>query len=250
MYSDSHSHLDEHPEGQLASILEQAAAKAVELVVGVATTLEAAETTIDLSRRFPSIVPTVGIHPWMAIPLDVETSSKLRKLAGTKGVAAIGEVGIDLERQPTTGELQWEVLRAQVNLARELGLPLILHCRGARDEMLDLLRGQAPVKGVLHGFTGGPEEARAWMDLGLHIGIGLRAFTRNPSSHLEQTVRAIPLDRMLLETDSSSRSYASEENLHPGRVVDVAERVARIKGTPPEEVGRRTTANLRAMLGI
>lgn len=250
MYSDSHCHLDGYQEGQLASLLEAAGAQGVELVVGVGTTLETSENALDWSRRFPIIAPAVGVHPWWATPLDRETSGRLRQLASQKGVAAIGEVGVDLEREPSTRDLQWQVFREQVSLARELDLPLILHCRGAQDEMLELLHKQAPWRGVLHGFYGDLAEIQVWMDLGLYIGIGLRAFTRYASPSLEEAIRAIPLDRMLLETDSSVRSYASEEANQPARVLEVAQRVARLQGRTPEEVGRRTTANLRALLAV
>lgn len=248
MYSDSHSHVDGYEEGQLTSILEAAKAQGVQMVVGVGTTLEASEITVGLSRRFAMIIPAVGMHPWWAILLDGGTSARLRQLASQKGVAAIGEVGIELELEPIPPrDLQWQLFRDQVALARELGLPLLLHCRGARDEMMELLRGRAPWRGVLHGFTGDPAEAQAWMALGLHIGVGLRALTLNLSPTLEEAIRAIPLDRMLLETDSSVRSYASEGH-QPARVLEVAQWVARLKGVTPEEVGRRTTASLKALL--
>lgn len=248
MYSDSHSHLDGYEEDQLASALAEARAKGVEMVVGVGTTLETSESTLTLSRRFPEIVPAVGLHPWWAIPLEEEATARLRQLAAQKEVVALGEIGVDLDREPATRDLQWQVFREQVALGRELGLPLLIHCRGAQEEMLELLRKQAPWQGVLHGFNGDLAQAQAWMDLGLHIGIGLRAFTRNPSPALEEAIRAIPLDRMLLETDSSARSYS--EGLQPARVLEVAQLVAGLRGSSPEEVGRRTTANLREMLGL
>ncbi|MDP2728591.1 MAG: TatD family hydrolase [Dehalococcoidia bacterium] len=249
MYSDSHSHINGYTESQLAVVMEEARAKGVGMVVGVGSNLEASMITIRISRLVPGLIPAVGVHPWWATPLDEEALAQLRQLATQKEVAAIGEVGIDLEREPSTRDLQWQIFRQQVALAQELHLPLILHCRGDRDEVLDLLRSQAAVRGVLHGFGGDQAEAQAWLDLGLYIGIGLRGFTRSHPPAFEQAVRAIPLDRMLLETDSSARSYTSEEGLHPARVLDVAQAVARLHGTTAEEVGRLTTNNLKSLLG-
>lgn len=250
MYCDSHCHLDGYEEDQLVTLLENASNKEVEMIVGVGTTLEASEIATDLSRRFPNVVPAVGVHPWWAIPLEGEALATLKRLAGLKGVVAIGEVGIDSERYPDTVELQWQSFRQEVALAKELGLPLLLHCRGDRPRMLEYLRSQGAIRGVLHGFTGDSKEAGGWMDLGLYIGIGLRAFTRDPSPAREEAIASIPLDRILLETDSSPRSYASEEAMEPARVVDVAQKVARLHGVSAEEVGRRTTANVRALLGM
>ncbi len=250
MYADSHCHLDDHPESQLKTMMDRAKAQGVELVVGVGTTIESSEATLQLSRRLPGIIPSAGVHPWWAVPLEGDTLARLRQLAGQKEVAAIGEVGVDLERQPHTADLQWQSFRAQVSMARELDLPMILHCRGARAQVVDLLQAGSPVRGVLHGFTGDTEEAQLWMKLGLYIGVGWRAFTRNASPALEETIKTIPLARMLLETDSSARSYASEEANEPARVIDVAQAVARLHRTTPEEVGRQTTANLREMMDV
>ncbi len=248
MYADSHVHVDGFSEAHLASLLDAATAKGVGLVLGVGTTIEASRTTIDLSHRFPIIAPAVGIHPWGATPHDVEAFAELRQLAGEPGVVAIGELGIDVVRYPDTGELQWQLFRQQVAVAVELNLALILHCRGARDEIVEFLRGHAPVRGVMHGFDGNLDQAEAWLELGLHIGVGVRAFHGQPSLDLVQAIQGIPLDRLLLETDASTRSYASEEALQPARIPELAQQVARIKGCSSEEVGRVTTAALKALL--
>lgn len=247
MYSDSHSHLQGYSDDQMACLVAEAEAKGVEIIVGVGSTLEISEATLELARRIPCVVPAVGMHPWWVTPAALESGARLRQLASQKEVAVIGEVGIDLEKDSSSADLQWQVFQMQVRLAKDLDLPLMMHCRGAREEMQHLLRKEASVRGVLHGFSGTAADAESWMELGLYIGIGVRTFTRSFTPEVEQAIRAIPLDRMLLETDSSVRSYDSE-GLQPAKVVWVAENVARIHGVTPEEVGRRTTANLSAML--
>lgn len=248
MYSDSHSHVDGYTDEQMAAVLAEAKAKGVETIIGVGTTLDTSEEGIQMARRFPAIVPTVGIHPWWAEAKDLNEGGRLKQLASQKEVAAIGEVGIDLEKNPDTADIQWGVFQMQLSLARETGLPMLLHCRGARDRMQEMLRQGPAVRGVLHGFAGTSSEAKSWMDLGLLIGIGIRAFTRNFSAELEQAIRSIPLDRLIIESDSSVRSWDSDENNQPARVVEVAERIAAMHGITPEEVGSRATENLKAML--
>ncbi|MBI2953209.1 MAG: TatD family hydrolase [Chloroflexi bacterium] len=233
----------------MASMLAEAQAKGVEIIVGVGNNLDTSEAALDLARRTPRIVPAVGIHPWQVTASDLESDARLRQLFGQKEVVAIGEVGIDLEKDPSSADLQWQVFRMQVRLAKELSLPLMVHCRGARDDMLDLLRKEVPVRGVLHGFSGTIADVTLWIELGFYIGIGVRTFTRNFNSEVEQAIRAIPLDRMLLETDSSANSLKSE-GLQPTSVIAVAENVAGIHEVTPEEVALRTTSNLRTMLRL
>ncbi len=248
MYSDAHLHIDAHPEAQLARILEECRASGVEIVVAVSSTLAAARATIDYARRFPMIIPHVGMHPWHVTPLDEATTSEMRRLAREKDVAGIGEIGIDLEKDPSTGKLQWEAFREQLALARDLSLPLNMHSGGGREQMKAMLKQYLPVRGVLHGFAGDRAAAQSWLDLGLYVSIGVRSFV-TPVAGFEAAVRAIPLNRLLVETDSSARSYAGEEALHPVKVLDVAAKVALLKGATPEDVGRQATANLRALYG-
>ncbi len=250
MYSDSHAHVDGFTDHQMVAVLADAKAQGVDIVLGVGTTLDQSQSTIDISRRFPIIVPAVGVHPWWASPADLEKESLFRSLASEGNVRAIGEVGIDLVKNPSTADVQWKVFELQLGLARDLNKPVLLHCKGARSEMQEMLRKGPSVRGVFHGFTGNAADAGGWLDLGLYIGIGVRSLTRNYTPEVEAAIRSIPLDRMLLETDASVRSFASEEALQPTKVIEVAEAVGRIHGLAPGEVGRRTTANLRALLGL
>lgn len=249
MYGDSHSHLDGLTDEQLKAILTEARACGVEIVMGVGTSLDSSEATVKIARRFPGIVASAGVHPWWGTPADLENGARLRDLATQKEVGAIGEIGVDLEKNPTTGDLQLSLLELQLDLAQELDRPILLHCKGGREQVQSLLRKRPSVRGVLHGFNGTAADAQSWLELGLSIGIGVRTFSRNYSPAVEEAVRCIPLDNMLLETDSSARSY-KEEGLQPARVADVAAKIAPIHGVTAEEVGRRTTANLKKMLGI
>ncbi|MDP2659124.1 MAG: TatD family hydrolase [Dehalococcoidia bacterium] len=250
MYSDSHTHMDGYTDDQMATVLADAKAKGVDIVLGVGTTLDQSQATIEIARRFPVIIAAVGVHPWWASPADLEKQTLFRSLASQRGVVAIGEVGIDLEKNPSTAGVQWRVFELQLGLARELNKPLLLHCKGAHKEMQDMLRREPSIRGVFHGFSGNAADAGSWLALGLYVGIGVRTLTRNYTPEVELAIRSIPLDRMLLETDASVRSFTSEEALRPTKVIEVAEAVGRIHGVTPDEVGRRTTANLRALLGL
>lgn len=250
MYADSHCHLNGYADDVLTSLLANARANGVETFVAIAGNLDTSRENLELARRIPDVLPAVGIHPWHAAPLDVSASTSLKQLASQKGVVALGEVGIDLVRQPSTRDIQLAVFRAQLTLAKELDLPVMLHCRGADDETLDVIRAHLPMRGVIHGFLGSRTEVQFWLDLGLCVGIGVRAFARDYAPYIEDAVRSIPLDRLLLETDSSFASCNGPEALQPAKVAELAERVAQVHGCTPEEVGRRTSANLRAMLRL
>lgn len=252
MFSDFHSHLDDYKPDQLKEVLDKARAEQVDVILGNGSTLDSSRRTISVAQQHKGVFAAAGIHPWQAIPPTKEVLKRLGEMAKQKGVAAIGEIGLDYARSPDTKEIQKELFRQQVNLARELGLAMNIHCREAQQDTMDILRqmGGSRLKGAAHGFVGDKAMLADWLNLGFYISIGPRCFTRYYSPAFGEAVKQIPLDRLLIETDSSGKSYASGEMVGPASVISVAEKLAEVLGVTPEEIGNKATENIKRLLSI
>ncbi|MBI4288633.1 MAG: TatD family hydrolase [Chloroflexi bacterium] len=250
MFSDFHSHMDGYEPAKLREVLDKATAEQVEIILANGTTLESSGETVRVAQQHPVVRAAIGIHPWNAIAPTAEVMKRLGELAREKGVVAIGEVGLDYVRKPETRETQLELFRQQVSLAADMGLPLDIHCKGAEDDILQILRqhGVGKLRGALHGFSGDAEALTGWLKLGFCVSIGTRAFTREETPGFREAVKHIPRDRLLLETDSSARSVASGEMLGPASVVFVAEKLATILSATAEDIGSSATTNLKRLL--
>lgn len=246
--SDSHCHLDGFGPAALVEVLKQARANHVEIIVCMGKTMEASATNVRLANSHDGVHAAVGIHPWDAVSLTDDLRSRLRELVKSKGVVAIGEIGLDYVRKPETREVQQELLAYQLSLAHETGLPVNVHCNGAHQDMMAMLRvGEgAGLKGVAHGFVDDTAALRDWLDLGFFVSIGLRGLVRDRKPALD-TVRAIPLERLLTESDSAAPPSSVPG---PADVRSVVERLASIRGDSPEQIGAAATANLRRLLGL
>ncbi|MFC2072200.1 TatD family hydrolase [Chloroflexota bacterium] len=244
-FSDSHCHLVRNgtqPE-HLAEALEQARAKGVEIIVSMAMTLESSTSNVRLTQSYKEVLAAIGIHPWNAVPPTDELRRDLRQLAGREGIAAIGEIGLDYARNPETKEVQKELLRYELSLARETGLPVSIHCRDAHQDMMDILRQEmsSELKGSVHGFSGDRAVLKDWLDLGFYISIGGRRGVPNEIPALPEVVGDIPLDRLLTESEGTDG---------PAGVISVAEKLASVLGTTVEQIADATTANLKRLLKL
>lgn len=252
MFSDFHSHLDDYSPDQLKSVLDKARDERVEIILGNGTNLDASLETVNIAQHHQGVFAAVGIHPWQAIPPTKEVLKKLGEMAKQKGVAAIGEVGLDYARSPDTKETQKDLFRQQVDLAGKLNLPMNVHCKEAHQDMMAILKqmGGSRLKGAAHGFSGDMATLTDWLNLGFYVSIGPRAFTRTYTPAFGEAVKRIPLDHLLIETDSSGKSLASGEMEGPASVIIVAEKLAEILGKTPEEIGDTATANIKRLLAI
>jgi TatD DNase family protein len=166
-------------------------------------------------------------------------------------VRAVGEIGLDYHYDHSPRDVQQAVFRSQLSLARDLGLPVVIHTREADDDTLSLLREDgAGVSGVLHCFTGPRSLAEAALDLGLYVSFaGIVTFPR--AADLREVARAVPLDRLLVETDSPFLApvpHRGKRN-EPALVAEVVKRLAELHDMPPAELARRTTANFHRLFG-
>jgi TatD DNase family protein len=200
------------------------------------------------SLGFPA---SAGIHPHEARLASEAVYDELRGLARERRIRAVGEIGLDFHYDHSPRDQQREAFRRQVRLAREVGLPVIVHTREADQETAALLEeeGAGEVGGVIHCFTGGPELARRALALGFYISFsGIVAFPR--AEVIQEVARTVPLDRLLVETDApflAPPPHRGKRN-EPAFVVEVARKVAAVRGMAPEEVGAAAARNFRRFL--
>jgi TatD DNase family protein len=241
---DSHCHLDfEAFDADRDRVLERARAAGVTRIVTPAYDPPSWRQVSDLAAAHPGVIfPALGLHPWVADqPIDLDDLAD--HLRGSKAVA-LGEVGLDGKVDTPAMAVQIAVLERQLELARDLDLPVILHCRGAFDELARILERFAPrLRGVLHAFSRPPELARRFLRLGLHLGIG-GAVTRPTATRTHETVATVPLERLLLETDAPSIGLDGVDPAaaEPRHVADIARAIAERRGVEPAAVAAATTA--------
>jgi len=246
MFSDSHCHLGEGVE----EAVEEAVKADVRLILTAGIDLESSRRAVELSRRFDVVEACVGIHPWYADEYNPEVERIFRELVEEGCVAAISEIGLDYVGRMTKDwvyeeciidrEVQREAFRAQLRLAREFELPVVVHDRAPGFEVLDIIEGEGNVEtgAVIHGFSKGVEYVERCEDLGIYLSIGLRPLSRG---ELEaEAVRRIPLELLLTETDSAQ----------PRDVLKVVEHAAELRDMKPDELGERATDNLRRLLRL
>ena len=248
MLVDSHCHLDKLNYNELhnavTDVIAKAAAQDVGYMLSVGVSLSTYPDMLALIRPYDNVFASCGIHP---LDLDDGTDfSLLKRYAEDSKVVAIGETGLDYYYSTDSKQVQHEAFAAQIGIAVELQKPLIVHTRMAREDTLSLLKSEQANKigGVIHCFTESYEMAKAAIDLGFYISIsGIASF--NKATELKEVIRRLPLDRLLVETDSPYLApvpYRGKEN-QPAYVREVAKCVALLKGVSFDEVAQTTTDN-------
>lgn len=227
------------------------------MILNVGTDLESSRASLELAERYEEVYVAVGFHPHDAAKMAPEDTEALAQMTAHPRVVAIGEIGLDFHRNRSPRQEQLQALRWQLDLARELALPVVLHCRDAHQEMLDILKsGAGPgraldPRGVVHCFNGDPELARRYLELGLLISIAGPITYPNAGS-LADVVRQLPAETMLTETDCpflTPGPYRHRKN-EPAYVARVVEKMAEIKGATFESLARQTAANARRLLRL
>jgi len=252
MLIDTHCHLDDRSLlSRLPAVLSAAQAAGVEkyIVPGVAP--EGWEVIARLADAHDGVYPACGLHPMAADRFDEALPERLRPFA-RRGVA-IGEIGLDYLINDIPRELQQAAFRAQLRLAGEMELPVLIHCRRAFRDLLDILEEEHAGRngGVMHAFSGSPETARECINLGFLISIAGTLTYTNAVRPLE-IVRQIPLEFLVLETDAPEMTpepHRGSPN-EPAFLMETAMKVAQIKGISIEEVARVTAANAERLFLI
>jgi len=277
MYCDTHCHLDlPHFDPDRDQVIARAEAAGVRLIVNPSIHLDSAREVLALADRYPGVYAAVGVHPNDCADLDAGTLAELRKLAVHSKVVAIGEIGLDYYWEQVPHAQQRVALRAQLALAAELDLPVILHSRQSNADLLWELaqwgpearkkRGEGAILGVWHAFSGDPStspltnsghgsgqalaEAEAAYELGFVIGLGGPVTFRN-ARRLRALAPQLRVDRLLLETDApylAPHPYRGQRN-EPAYVPLIAEALAALCGSTVQAVAEQTTDTARRCFG-
>jgi TatD DNase family protein len=269
---DSHVHLDDPKfDADRDAVIERALAAGVErmMAIGTGTGPPDLETAIRQAERYPFIFATVGVHPHDASKATPETFARLRQLAAHPKVLAIGEIGLDYHYDFSPRDVQQSVFRKQLEIAAEAGKPVVIHSREAwADTMKELgsaggtacattascessEAGQAvppASRGIIHCFTGDPQQAREALDLGFHLAFG-GVLTFPNAQTVREAARITPEDRLLLETDCPYLAPAPHrgQRNEPAFVVEVARRLAEVRGCTLDEIAAQTTRNFERL---
>jgi TatD DNase family protein len=255
---DSHAHLDMPVYNDREEVLVRAQSAGVAAIVSVGIDLASSREAALMAANHSLIYAAVGIHPQEARNVTAKDIAGLSVLTLEKRVVAIGEIGLDFYRVYAPADQQIRVLEWQLAFADNLGLPVIIHSRQAEKEMISVLTAWRPRRihpekpaGVIHCFNGTLETARTYLDLGFYISLG--AYTGYPSSKaFREVIKQIPLDKLLVETDSPflpPQRIRGERN-EPAFVVEAARVLAEIKGASLDEVARITTSNASLLFGL
>jgi TatD DNase family protein len=242
------------------AVVERSLAAGVTRLVITGTNLNSSRQALALARRRPRVLwCTAGVHPHNARECGPDTLRELRDLLAEPEVVAVGECGLDFNRDFSPRDVQERWFEAQCELACEADRPLFLHDREAHACFLDILKPFRPrLKrgGVVHCFTGTTEELRTYLDLGLHIGVTGWVCDERRGLHLRALVRDVPLDRLMLETDApfllprDRRPAPPDRRNEPAFLPHIARAVASCLGMDVEDLAEATTATARAFFGL
>lgn len=253
---DTHCHLDMGTEGEgLESMVNNAFHAGVTKIITVGIDVASSYKAVELAKCFPNVFATVGLHPHNASDRSKKLYNHFRSLALDKKnkVVGYGEIGLDLAKEYAPQKAQIKSFEEQLSLAKELGLPIIIHDREAHNETYDILKSHAPYPelGVMHCFSGDIQFADKILDLGLYISIpGIVTF--NKSEAMQEVAQKIPLERMILETDGPFLSpvpFRGKAN-KPEYLLYTAQKVASLRGISLADVARQTTSNAKTLFRL
>lgn len=253
MIFETHAHYDdERFEGDRETLLSSLFSGNIEAVINVGASVATTKSTLKLAERYPNMYAAVGVHPSDIGDLNEETYVWLKEQTCHPKTVAVGEIGLDYYWDKDSGvqECQRMWFRRQLNLAAECKLPVVIHSRDAAEDTLQIMREAAAqgIPGVIHCYSYSPEMAKEFVRLGYYIGVGGVVTFKN-AKKLKDTVREIPPERILLETDCpymAPEPHRGERN-NSGYLTYVAEKIAELKGLSVREVEEITRRNAKTL---
>lgn len=254
MIFDTHAHLnDPRFDADRDEVIRGCFDENICLILNIGCCIESSYDCVEMAKKYPGIYATVGVHPHSAEELNEEKFEELIKLSRMEKVCAIGEIGLDYYYDNSPRDVQKYWFDRQLAYAVEAGFPVVIHNRDAHKDTLDILGKYDLTErgGVVHCFSGSVEVAREVIKMGLHISVG-GALTFKNASRILQVAEAVPLERILLETDCP---YLTPEPLRgkrndPRKTIYVAQKLAEIKGISTNEVIKVTRENGCKLFGI
>lgn len=251
MIIDSHAHYDDEAfEEDRDNLLQSMQSNGIEKIINVGANIKGSRASIALSERYPFIYAAVGVHPSDTEEMDEEKIAWLKEVSKKEKVVAIGEIGLDYYWPEPDREIQKKWFIRQMELAQEVNLPVIIHSRDAAQDTIEILK-QFPANGVIHCYSYTKESAKEFLKIGYYFGIG-GVLTFKNAKKLKEAVMEIPMDRILLETDSP---YLAPEPNRGKRnsslnIPYVVKELAQLKGISEEEVINITTVNTKKLFHL
>jgi TatD DNase family protein len=249
--TDSHCHLDDK---KYAEDVDQVLARAAEagvtrmLTIGTGDGPPELDRAVCLAEKYAQLFASIGVHPHDAAKCEPRTFDDLRALGRHPKVVAFGEIGLDYHYDFSPRETQREVFATQLKLARELGLPVIIHTREAWDDTINLLRQHWSGPGIMHCFTGDRAQAEQALDLGFHLAFG-GVITFRTAESVREAAAIVPDDKLLIETDAPYLApipYRGKRN-EPAMMVETAKTLAALRNTTPERIAEITSTNFEQL---
>jgi len=254
MIFDTHAHYDDEAfDEDRDAVLRSLAQNGIEAVVNVGASIQTTKNTLNLIKRYPFIYGAVGVHPSESEELNEALIDWLRHVSGEEKVVAVGEIGLDYYWKEPDPEIQKHWFVRQIELAKDVDLPIIVHSRDAAKDTLDIIKSEqdGSLGGVIHCFSYSLEIAKEYLNMGFYLGIG-GVLTFKNARKLKEVVEYMPVDRIVLETDCPYLApvpYRGKRNSSLN-LTYVADSIGQIKGISREEVEAVTTRNARNMYRI
>jgi len=246
MYIDTHCHLDfENYDEDRESVVQRSIKNKIEAIISIGTDVETSAKSIELAEKFATVFAAVGIHPNETSDANKNSIQKIYDLSSNPKVVAIGEIGLDYYRDYAPVDIQKELFRTQLKMAREKELPVIIHNRQAHSDVYDILveEKSTDLKGVLHSFDGDIHFLDSVLAYNFYISFtGVVTFK---NANYNELIKHVPLENLLLETDSPFLTpvpFRGKRN-EPSYVTYVAEKIAEVKDISIEELAKITTEN-------
>lgn len=251
---DSHAHIDDSRfDDDREQVIERAVQQGLNYIINVGHDMESSLRSLELAEKYPFIYATVGVHPHDAKDVPGDYLKQLKKLTEHPKVIAVGEIGLDYYYDLSPREVQKEVFVAQLNLAKTVNLPVVIHLRDAYGDFLDIMSKEKlePISGVMHCYSGSLEVARECLNMGFYISFAGPVTFKN-AEKLKEVAAKVPLEKILIETDCPYLTpvpYRGKRN-EPSYVKYVAEKIAEIKGITTEELSQAAWQNAQRLFKL
>ena len=254
MLIDSHVHLDDRRyDGDRDRIIKALKDDGIELVLNIGADLQTSIASASLAEKYDNVYAVVGVHPHSAKEVDDSTLEILKSFAPRDKVVAIGEIGLDFHYDNSPRDVQRKWFKAQLELAKEVNLPVVIHSREADQETFDIIKEaqDGNLRGVLHCYSGSVEMALEYIKLGFYISLA-GPVTFNNARVLKEVAKAVPLDKLLIETDSPYLTPTPNRGKRnePAYVRYVAAEIAGLREMKFDDLVKATNKNTKELFGI